>query len=110
MDETSAMLREAELRLADAADQVSVEVRSALIDIGSASEQVELARERLRLAEAELAQAQERFRAGVAGNSDAISALLSLTTSRAQLLDAETALPHSHISLARAEGLLSELQ
>jgi outer membrane protein TolC len=110
VSETSAMLREAELRLADATDQVSVEVRSALIDIGSASEQVELARERLRLAEAELAQAQERFRAGVAGNSDAISALLSLTTSRAQLIDAETALRYSHISLARAEGLLSELQ
>jgi outer membrane protein TolC len=110
VDETSAMLREAELRLADATEQVSVEVRSALIDIGSATEQVELARERLRLAEAELAQAQERFRAGVAGNADAISALLSLTTSRALLIDAETSLRYSHISLARAEGLLSDLQ
>jgi outer membrane protein len=110
VDETSAMVREAELRLADATDQVSVEVRSALIDIGSASEQVELARERLRLAEAELAQAQERFRAGVAGNADAITALLALTASRAQLIDAETALRYSHLSLARAEGLLLDIQ
>jgi outer membrane protein TolC len=110
VDETSALLREAEVRLADATDQVTVEVRSALIDIATATEQVGLARERLRLAEAELAQAQERFRAGVAGNADAISALLALTASRAQLIDAETALRFSHISLARAEGRLSEFE
>jgi len=88
----------------------SVLIDAALIDIGSASEQVELARERLRLAEAELAQAQERFRAGVAVNADAITALLALTASRAQLIDAETALRYSHLSLARAEGLLLDIQ
>lgn len=109
VDEQSAVVRAAELRLADATDQVSVEVRGALIDISSATEQVALARERLRLAEAEVAQAQERFSAGVAGNADVITALLSLTTSRAQLIDAETALRYSHVSLARAEGRLSDI-
>jgi len=109
VDEQAAVVRAADLRLADATDQVSVEVRGALIDISSATEQVSLARERLRLAEAEVSQAQERFRAGVAGNADVITALLSLTTSRAQLIDAETALRYSHVSLARAEGRLSDI-
>ena len=57
----------------------------------------------------EVAQAQERFSAGVAGNADVITALLALTTSRAQLIDAETSLRYSQVSLARAEGRISEI-
>ena len=110
VDEQDAVLRAAELRLADATDQVSLEVRSALLDFGAAREQVDLAAERLRLAEAEVSQAQERFRAGVAGNADVITALLTRTASRAQLIDAETSLRYSQISLARAEGLISGIQ
>ena len=72
--------------------------------------QVELAVERLRLAELEVTQAQERFRAGVAGNADVITALLTRTASRAQLIDAETSLRYSQVSLARAEGLISGIQ
>lgn len=109
IDEQQAVVRAAELRLADLTDQVSLEVRSALLDLNSATEQVALARERLRLAEAEVAQAQERFSAGVAGNADVITALLALTTSRAQLIDAETSLRYSQVSLARAEGRISEI-
>ena len=109
VEEQSAVLRAAELRLADVTDQVSLEVRTALLDLGSATEQVALARERLRLANAEVDQAQERFRAGVAGNADVISALLALTASRAQLIDAETSLRYSQVALARAEGRISEI-
>jgi outer membrane protein TolC len=109
IDEQQAVVRAAELRLADVTDQVSLEVRSALLDLNSATEQVALARERLRLAEAEVTQAQERFSAGVAGNADVITALLALTTSRAQLIDAETSLRYSQVSLARAEGRISEI-
>jgi outer membrane protein len=109
IDEQQAVVRAAELRLADVTDQLSLEVRSALLDLNSATEQVALARERLRLAEAEVTQAQERFSAGVAGNADVITALLALTTSRAQLIDAETSLRYSQVSLARAEGRISEI-
>ena len=109
VEEQSAVLRAAELRLADVTDQVSLEVRTALLDLGSATEQVAPARERLPLANAEVDQAQERFRAGVAGNADVISALLALTASRAQLIDAETSLRYSQVALARAEGRISEI-
>lgn len=109
ISEQTAVLRTAELRLADVTDQVSLEVRSALLDVSSATEQVSLARERLRLADAEVSQAQERFRAGVAGNADVITALLALTSSRALLIDAETSLRLSQVSLARAEGRISEI-
>ena len=110
VNEQDAVLRAAELRLADLNEQVSLEVRSALLDLSSATEQVSLARERLRLAEAEVTQAQERFRAGVAGNADVITALLALTTSRTQLIDAGTSVRYAQVSLARAEGRIAEIQ
>ena len=110
IDEQTAALRAAQLRLADLSDLVSLEVRSALLDLNSATEQVALARERLYLAEAEVTQAQERFRAGVAGNADVITALLALTTSRAQLIDAATSVRYAQVSLARAEGRISGIE
>jgi len=110
IDEQNAALRVAELRRDDLTDQVSFEVRSALLDLNSATEQVALARERLRLAEAEVTQAQERFRAGVAGNADVITALLALTTSRGHFIDAATSLRFAQVSLARAEGRISGIQ
>ena len=51
-----------------------VDVRGALLDLASAREQVDAARERQRLAEQEVQQARDRFRAGVAGNADVITA------------------------------------
>jgi outer membrane protein TolC len=109
IEEQSAALRESELRLADLRQQVEVDVRSALLDIAAAEEQVAAAGERLRLAEAETAQARERFSAGVSGNADVVSALLSLTGSRTQLVDAQTALRSAWVAMARAQGRVTEL-
>jgi outer membrane protein len=66
-------------------------------------------RERLRLAEQELAQARDRFRAGVAGNADIISASLALNTSRNLVIDALTAYQNARVSFARATGSVTEL-
>src|SRR5438876_6114409 len=54
--------------------QIAAEVDAALLDLGSAAAQQLVAREELRLAESELSQARERFKAGVAGNIDVITA------------------------------------
>ena len=47
----------------DLGNQVETEARQAVLDLASAQEQVTIADERLRLAEVELAQAQERLAA-----------------------------------------------
>jgi outer membrane protein TolC len=85
-------------------EQAGVDVRAALLDLGSAREQVDAARERLRLAEQEVSQARERFAAGVGGNADVVTASLGLTAARNQLLDALTLFQSARVSLARAEG------
>jgi outer membrane protein TolC len=81
-----------------------------MLDIASAREQVDAARERQRLAEQEVEQARDRFRAGVAGNADVITALSSLNGARTGVVDALTAYQSARVSLARAQGTVSQLR
>ena len=108
--EQAAVERELDVRERDLRSQVTVEVRSALLDIASAREQVEAARERVRLGEQEVAQARERFAAGVAGNADVISASLSLSAARTSLVDAEALYESARVELARAQGTLTTIR
>jgi outer membrane protein len=89
---------------------VTVEVRTALLDLGVAREQVDAARGRLGLAQQEYSQAQDRFRAGVAGNADVVTAALSLNAARNQVIDATTSYQAARVGLARAEGIATQLQ
>lgn len=89
---------------------VTVEVRTALLDLGVARDQVQAARGRLDLAQQEYSQAQDRFRAGVAGNADVVTAALSLNAARNQVIDAVTAYQSARVGLARAEGIATQLQ
>ena len=109
LEEQLAVARETEVRLKEVRAQGELEVRSALLELTAAAEQVEAARERLGLAEQEVAQAQERFRAGVAGNGDVISALLSLNQARTLRNDALALYHGARVSLARATGTVRRL-
>ena len=108
--EQTAMERELAIHERDLQAQVTVEVRSALLDLASAREQVEAARERVRLGEQEVSQARERFSAGVAGNADVISASLSLSAARTSLVDAEALYESARVALARAQGTLTTIR
>jgi outer membrane protein TolC len=110
MQEQQAVVRDIDVRRRDLRQQVAVEVRSAMLDLASAREQVDAARERLQLAEQELAQARDRFRAGVAGDADVITASLALNGARNLLIDAQTAYQAARVSLARAEGTVTQLR
>ncbi|HEX6534634.1 MAG TPA: TolC family protein [Gemmatimonadaceae bacterium] len=109
VQEQEAAAREVETRLRDLRQQAAIEVRGSLLDLLSAREQVDASRERLRLAEQELAQARDRFRAGVAGNADVITASLNLNASRNLVIDALTAYQAARVSLASAEGTVTSL-
>ena len=89
--------------------QVTVDVRSSLVDLATATDQVAAARGRLALAQQEYSQATERFRAGVAGNADVITASLGLNSARDVLIDALAAYQSARVSLARAEGTATRL-
>ena len=110
VQEQQSVVKEAEIRRRDLEQQAQADVRGALLDLANAREQVAATTERLRLAEQELAQARDRFNAGVAGNADVVNASLALTQSRTLVNDAETAYQLARVSLARATGTVTTLR
>jgi len=109
LEEQLAVARETEARLKELRAQHALDVRTALLDLTAAAEQVDAVRDRLRLAEQELSQAQERFKAGVAGNADVITALLSLNQARTLRNDALAQYHGARVMLARATGTVRGL-
>jgi outer membrane protein len=107
--EQQSMLRELDVRRRDLAEQASIEVRAALIDLGSAREQLAASDERLAFAQQEVAEARERFQAGIAGNADVITASMSLNAARTQMVDARAGYQSARVALARAQGIVTEL-
>jgi outer membrane protein TolC len=108
--EQQAMARDLDARRRDLQQQVAVDVRGAILDMASAREQVDAARERQRLAEKEVQEARDRFRAGVAGNADVITASLTLNNARTSLVDALASFQSARVALARAEGVVTQLK
>jgi outer membrane protein len=109
IEEAKAMANEIDVRRRDLRQQVAIEVRGALLDLASARQEAEAVREALRLSQQEVAQAQERFRAGVAGNADVITASLALNTARTQAVDALASYQGAKVALARAVGSVTAL-
>jgi len=104
-DEQRALVEEAEVRARDLAQQIAAEVQGAFLDLAAAEAQGRIANERLRLAEQELEQARDRFRAGVAGNIEVINAQGSLLQARDADINARYAAAAARVSLARAVGV-----
>ena len=72
--QADATLREARAQLDNLRGQIEYEVRTALLDIAAADEQVEVARSSVDLAEQTLTQARDRFSAGVTDNLEVVQA------------------------------------
>jgi outer membrane protein TolC len=109
IEEAKAMANEIDVRRRDLRQQAAIEVRGALLDLASARQEADAVREALRLAQQEVAQAQERFRAGVAGNADVITASLALNSARTQAVDALSSYQGAKVALARAVGSVTAL-
>jgi outer membrane protein len=109
IQEAKAMANEIDVRRRDLRQQAAIEVRGALLDLASARQEADAVREALRLAQQEVAQAQERFRAGVAGNADVITASLALNSARTQAVNALSSYQGAKVALARAVGSVTAL-
>lgn len=103
--EQEAVVQESEIRADELRRQIAADVDAAQLDLASAAEQQTIAGERLALAQAELDQARERFKAGVAGNIEVIQAQSSLVRARDTDIDARFAAATARVALARAVGV-----
>lgn len=109
IQEEQARLRELDYRTEDLRAQVAYEVRQALLGLSAAQELAAAVDERLRLAELEESQEEERFRAGVSGTGDVVRAALRLNEARTARLDARAGVLAARIGLAAAMGRVTEL-
>jgi outer membrane protein len=107
--EQQAVVKESGVRADELRRQIAADVDAARLDLGSAAEQQAIAAERLRLAQAELDEARERFKAGVAGNIEVIDAQSSLIRARDTDIDARFAAAAARVALARAVGSTRQL-
>jgi outer membrane protein TolC len=107
--EQEARVRELGYRIDDLEDEIVFQVRRSLLALDAAQQQAAAAAERLRLAELEVDQEEERLRAGVVGTADVVRAAVRLNGARTAHLDALAAVQASRIRLAAVTGVLSEL-
>lgn len=92
-------------RLDDLRVQIELEVRAALLDVAAADERVRVAASAVELADAQLAQAQDRFAAGVANNLEVVQAQEAVATATENHLAARFAYNLAKLALARALGV-----
>jgi outer membrane protein len=98
-----------EIHERDLVNQVETEARQSVLDLASARQQVAIAADRLRLAELELSQAQERFQAGVAGSVETTNAQGSVIAARDALIQARVGFGTARVSAYRALGVIDQL-
>jgi outer membrane protein TolC len=97
-------LKQRQDELADLGGQIEYQVRTALLDIRSAADQVAVARDNLDLANQTLVQARDRFSAGVTDNVEVVQAQESIATANDTLIAALFAHGAAKVALARALG------
>lgn len=85
---------------------VDAEIRAALLDVQAAHDQVTVAQSNVELAQQELADEIERFKAGVDTNLPVVDAQASVTGANAQLVQALYQYNTAKLSLARNTGVV----
>jgi len=102
--EADAQLKQARSQLGDLRGRIDYEVRTALLDLNAATEQVEVARSSVDLAEQALAQSQDRFTAGVTDNLEVVQAQEALARAHENYIQSLYAHNLSKVELARSIG------
>lgn len=102
--EASAALRQSEYRLRELENELKREFHFTRIDMDSRYAQIEIAQEELRLGQAEVEQAEQRYREGLADNRELIDARQNLADAENSHLQAIYFYALSRLAFARATG------
>jgi outer membrane protein TolC len=106
--QAEAELAQRKASLADLGASIEVEVRSALLDVKAAEQELEAARTGQDLATQQLAQTRDRFAAGVAGSVEVVQAQDALAAANESYIAALYAHNLAKATLARAIGVAEE--
>jgi outer membrane protein TolC len=103
-----ASLRQAEAQLADVRAQIDQDIRNALLDLKSSSDQVEVAQSSVNLAEQALTQSRDRFAAGVTDNLEVVQAQEAVASAHESLISSLYMHNLAKVAYARALGRAEE--
>ena len=109
ISETRSRVRQELIRMKDVTDQVTLEVRNALLTLESSTQQIFVAEKGMELALKELTFARDRFAAGLGTNIEVTNAQTSVARARDNHIEALFRFNASRINLARAKGEIEKL-
>ena len=102
--QADAQLKQARSQLGDLRGRIDFEVRTALLDLDAAAQQVEVARSSVGLAAEALSQSQDRFTAGVTDNLEVVQAQESVASANESYIQGLYAHNLAKVELAYAIG------
>jgi outer membrane protein TolC len=102
--EADAQLKQTRSQLGDLRGRIDYEVRTALLDLNAAAEQVEVARSSVDLAEQALTQSKDRFTAGVTDNLEVVQAQEAVASAHESYIQSLYAHNLARLELAYAIG------
>jgi len=106
--EADARLQQARQRLENLRGQIDDDVRTALLNLESAEEQVEVARSNIDLADQTLAQSEDRFRAGVTDTVEVVQAQEAVASAHESYISSLYSDNYAKISLIHALGVAEQ--
>ena len=108
MLQADAELQQRRSQVEDMRGRIEYEVRTAFLDLKTASDQVNVARSSVDLATQQVAQARDRFAAGVTDTIEVVQAQEALAAANENYISALFAHNLAKLSLARALGIAEE--
>ncbi|MEQ1945837.1 MAG: TolC family protein [Bryobacteraceae bacterium] len=102
--QTDAVIQQRKNEIADLEGRIEQEVRSALLDLQSAADQVSVAQSNREVANQTLTQARDRFNAGVTDNIEVVQAQDALANAEESLISSLYAHNLAKVALARSIG------
>jgi len=102
----SAQLMALRQREADLRTTIEAQIRSAMLDVNSRNELVEVAQSNVELAQQQLSDERDRFAAGVDDNLPVVDAQATLAGAQAQLVQALYQYNSAKLELARSTGIV----
>jgi outer membrane protein TolC len=106
--QAEATLRQNRQQLENLREQIEYEIRTALLDLEAASEQVRVAQSSVDLADQTLTQARDRFTAGVTDNLEVVQAQEAVASANESYISSLYAHNLAKVALARAIGFAEQ--
>jgi len=103
--EADAALQQRKAELEDLHGRIYYDVRNAFLDLKAAADRVQVAQSAVKLADEQMLQSQDRFRAGVTNNVEVVQAQQSQATANENLISSLQAHSAAKLALARAIGV-----